>query len=109
MTLTVIEGALLAELRKRRKLLRAEINTISEQIDVLILKDSPFQVGDEILAWKRGRGVDRGGMEDAVVMDVEPHEFGRKVSYWYRVGWRKKDGEFGRQNERVFDNVKAKP
>jgi hypothetical protein len=109
MTLTVIEDALLTELKKRRTLLNAELNTISDQIEELLQKSAPFKVGDEILAWKRGRGVDRGGLEDAVVMDVQVNDWGRKPTYWYRVGWRKKDGEFGRQNERVFDNVKAKP
>lgn len=99
-----IDKALLTELVKRRDFLRDKISDIEEKIGELRMSASPFKIGDVISARRRSTRQ----WEDAEVTDVQYRGFGTRDIYWYRVGWRRKDGTFGRQNERVFSDVRAK-
>lgn len=98
-----VSVASIEELEVRRDFLLDEVRDIEKQLHDLRQAAAPFKVGDIVVARRRRTR----SWEDAQITDVKVLSWDDR--YWYRVGWRRKDGTFGRQNERVFSDVKAKP
>jgi len=103
MALTAIQKALLDKLEAERKTLGARLTEVETEIEDLRQEASPFKVGDVVTAYRRRTRQH----EDAEISDVQYMGWGDE-RYWYRVNWRKSNGQFGRQNERVFSDLKAK-
>ena len=104
MALTTIQKALLTKLEDERVALNRRLTEVETEIEDLRQDASPFKVGDVVTAYRRSTRQH----EDAEISDVQYMGWGDE-RYWFRVNWRKANGEFGKQNERVFSDIEAKP
>lgn len=85
--------------------LEADVQALREQLRVAedLLRTAredaaDFQVGDLVKARRTG-----SDWAEAIVREVNAHGW----TTWYRVSFRKKDGEFSNQRRRVFGDVRA--
>lgn len=87
-------------LRENVTRLENELREAKAALKDALIRQSPFQVGDVIKAYRRGKGYAR-----AQVRAVEPSSWGGTC--WYRVSFEKKDGSWSERQERVYDDVRA--
>lgn len=93
------------ELKAKVDRLSDELGDAKQQLKAALDDLAPFKVGDVVQATDRREG----GWQPAIVRSVEHTDFGRGPIFWFRVSFRKKDGDWSVRDMYVGDKVRLLP